>query len=109
MNRYAIEVRAVKILKPPGIAFFMLIAVSPFLYIPVLLSVRDMSEVSESPGSLVPPLDEISFDAYQRVLRSVEDGGEGFTRFIVNSAGLAAGTVVVTLAVSILGAYACTC
>jgi multiple sugar transport system permease protein len=40
------------------------------------------------------------------VLRSVEDGGEGFTRFIVNSAGLAAGTVVVTLAVSILGAYA---
>ena len=40
MNRYAIEMRAVKTLKPLGIAFFMLIA-----------------------GSLVPPLDEISFDA----------------------------------------------
>jgi multiple sugar transport system permease protein len=105
MNRYAIEVRALKILRPLGIAFFVVITVFPFLYM-VLLSVRDISEVIESPGSLVPPLNEISFDAYQRVLRSVEDGGEGFTRFIVNSAGLAAGTVVVTLAVSILGAYA---
>jgi multiple sugar transport system permease protein len=69
MNRYAIEVRALKILKPLGIAFFVLITVFPFLYM-VLLSVRDISEVIESPGSLVPPLDEIS--AYQRVLRSVE-------------------------------------
>jgi multiple sugar transport system permease protein len=104
-SRYAIEVRAFKILRPVGIAFFVLITVFPFLYM-VLLSVRDISEVIESPGSLIPPLNEVSFDAYSRVLKSVEDGGEGFTRFIANSAGLAMGTVVATLAVSILGAYA---
>ena len=40
------------------------------------------------------------------MLRSVEDGGEGFVRFLLNSAGLAAATVSATLAVSILGAYA---
>jgi multiple sugar transport system permease protein len=56
MSRHAIEVRALKILRPLGIAFFVLITVFPFLYM-VLLSVRDISEVIESPGSLVPPLD----------------------------------------------------
>lgn len=105
MNRYAFEVRALKILRPIGIAFFVIITVFPFLYM-ILLSVRDISEVIQAPGQLIPSPSDISFDAYGRVLRSVEDGGEGFTRFLLNSAGLAVATVVATLAVSILGAYA---
>jgi multiple sugar transport system permease protein len=104
-SRYAIEVRALKILRPLGIAFFVLIALFPFYYM-VLLSMRDISEVIESPGSIIIGFSEFSTDAYERVLRSTDDGGEGFVRFLLNSAGLAIATVVVTLFVSVLGAYA---
>jgi multiple sugar transport system permease protein len=104
-SRYAIEVRALKILRPLGIAFFVLITLFPFYYM-VLLSMRDVSEVIESPGSIVVGLGELSTDAYQRVLKPTSQGGEGFMRFILNSAGLALATVVATLVVSILGAYA---
>ncbi len=104
-NRYAIEVTALKILRPLGIAFFVVITVFPFYYM-VLLSVRDISEIIESPGSIIVGLGELSTDAYERVLKPTSEGGEGFLRFLLNSLLLAAGTVVVTLLVSVLGAYA---
>jgi multiple sugar transport system permease protein len=104
-SRYAIETRALRILRPLGIAFFVLITVFPFYYM-VLLSMRELSTVIESPGSIVVGLGELSVDAYERVLKPASSGGEGFLRFLLNSAGLALGTVAVTLAVSILGAYA---
>jgi multiple sugar transport system permease protein len=104
-SRYAIETRALRILRPLGIAFFVLITVFPFYYM-ILLSMRDLSTVIESPGSILVSLGELSTDAYERVLKPTSDGGEGFVRFLLNSFGLAMGTVIVTLAVSILGAYA---
>ncbi len=104
-SRYSVETRALKLLRPLGIAFFVLISLFPFYYM-ILLSMRDISEVIESPGSILIGLGDISFDAYDRVLRSVSDGGEGFIRFLINSALLASATVVLTLFVSILGAYA---
>ena len=104
-NRYAIEVAALKVLRPLGIAFFVLITVFPFYYM-VLLSVRDISEIIESPGSIIVGFGELSTSAYERVLKPTSEGGEGFLRFLLNSLLLAAGTVVVTLAVSVLGAYA---
>jgi multiple sugar transport system permease protein len=103
--RYAIEVRSLRVLRVAGLVFFVLISLFPFYYM-VLLSMREISEVIEAPGQVFVPLGDISLDAYSRVLRSTDDGGEGFTRFLLNSAFLATGTVVVTLAVSILGAYA---
>jgi multiple sugar transport system permease protein len=103
--RYAIEVRSLRILRVLGLVFFVLISLFPFYYM-VLLSMREISEVIEAPGQVFVPLGDISLDAYSRVLRSTDNGGEGFTRFLLNSAFLATGTVVVTLAVSILGAYA---
>jgi multiple sugar transport system permease protein len=105
MNRYRIETRILKVLRPVGIAFFVLITLFPFYYM-VLLSMREISAVIESPGSIVVGLGELSTDAYERVLKPTSEGGEGFLRFLLNSLGLAAATVVVTLVVSILGAYA---
>jgi multiple sugar transport system permease protein len=104
-SRYHVEVAVLRVLRPLGIAFFVCAALFPFYYM-VLLSMREVSEVVQSPGNILPPLGDLSFDAYERVLRSVDDGGEGFTRFLLNSALLAVATVIVTLAVSILGAYA---
>jgi multiple sugar transport system permease protein len=104
-SRYALEVRVLRILRPLGIAFFVLISVFPFYYM-AMLSMRDISEVIQSPGQLFVRLGDISADAYSRVLKPVDSGGEGFARFLVNSLFLATGTVIVTLLASILGAYA---
>jgi multiple sugar transport system permease protein len=104
-SRYAIEVRAFRVLKPLGIAFFSVISLFPFYYM-ILLSTKDISEIIQAPGSILPPIGDFSTAAYERVLKSTDDGGEGFVRFLLNSAGLGLATVVVTLAVSILGAYA---
>ena len=104
-SRYHIEVAALRVLRPLGIAFFVLIALFPFYYM-VLLSMREISEVLESPGQLFIGLGDISTAAYERVLKPTSEGGQGFVRFLLNSAGLGIATVIVTLAVSILGAYA---
>jgi multiple sugar transport system permease protein len=104
-SRYRVEVAVLRVLRPLAIALFVIASVFPFYYM-VLLSMRDISEVIESPGKVLVGFGEISLDAYDRVLGSTENGGEGFTRFLLNSAGLALATVAVTLAVSILGAYA---
>jgi multiple sugar transport system permease protein len=105
LSRYELEVRALKVLRPLGIVFFVLFALFPFYYM-VLLSMREISEVIQSPGSILPAVGEFSTDAYERVLKPTSEGGEGFVRFLLNSLGLSLATVVVTLAVSILGAYA---
>jgi multiple sugar transport system permease protein len=104
-SRDSVERAIFRVLRPLGIAFFVLVALFPFYYM-VVLSMRDISEIAASPGTLLPALGDLSLDAYQRVLRPVDDGGEGFARFLLNSALLATATVVVTLLVSILGAYA---
>lgn len=104
-SRYHVEVTALRVLRPLGIAFFVLIALFPFYYM-ILLSMREISEVLESPGQLFIGLGDISTDAYERVLKPTSEGGQGFVRFLLNSAGLGIATVIVTLAVSILGAYA---
>ena len=103
-RRYHLEVRALRILRPLGIAFFVLIALFPFYYM-VLLSMREISEVIESPGQIFIPLSDLTADAYERVLKPTSDGGLGFVRFLINSALLGVATVLVTIAVSILGAY----
>jgi multiple sugar transport system permease protein len=105
MNRYRIETNALKVLRPLGIAFFVLISLFPFYYM-ILLSMREISEIIEDPGQIVIGLGDLSAAAYERVLKPTSSGGEGFARFLLNSAFLAGATVLVTLAVSVLGAYA---
>ncbi len=104
-SRYHVEVAALRVLRPLGIAFFVLVTLFPFYYM-VLLSMREISEVIESPGSIIVGIGELSTSAYERVLKPTSQGGEGFLRFLLNSLLLALATVGVTLAVSILGAYA---
>jgi multiple sugar transport system permease protein len=94
-----------RVLRPLVIALFLLITLFPFYYM-VLLSMREISEIIESPGQIWIGLGDLTTDAYERVLKPTDDGGLGFVRFLINSALLGLGTVVVTIAVSVLGAYA---
>jgi multiple sugar transport system permease protein len=92
------------VLKWVMIGFFLLATLFPFYYM-VELSVRSIEDVALDPGALWPPRGA-SMDAFREVLRSVDQGGQGFVTFLRNSGVIAIGTVLATLAVSILGAYA---
>jgi len=104
-NRDAVERRALVFLRPATIAFLLLICLFPFYYM-LLLSFRPLDAVLRDPGALWPSNGEIDLGTYGDVLRSTDDGGQGFLTFIKNSFLVAIGTVVLTLMVSIPGAYA---
>jgi multiple sugar transport system permease protein len=104
LSREVVETRVLGVLKWVTIAFFVIATVFPFYYM-LLLSVRAIEDVALDPGALWPPRG-VSLSAFGEVLRSVEDGGQGFVTFLRNSALISFTSVVVTLVVSILGAYA---
>ena len=70
------------------------------------MSFRPLDAVLQDPGALLPQPGEIDFGTYKEVLTSTENGGQGFMTFIRNSSIVAVSTVVLTLLVSIPGAYA---
>jgi multiple sugar transport system permease protein len=104
LSREVVETRILGVLKWITIAFFLVATLFPFYYM-VMLSVRTIEDLALDPGALWPPRG-ISFAAFGEVLRGVDDGGQGFLVFLRNSALIAISSVVVTLVVSILGAYA---
>jgi multiple sugar transport system permease protein len=105
MNRDLVERRVFGVLRPVIIVGLLVITVVPFYYM-VMLSFRPLDSVLQNPGALWPSWGEINFDTYREVLKSTDNGGQGFLTFIKNSLLVALGTVVLTLLVSIPGAYA---
>jgi multiple sugar transport system permease protein len=105
VSRDVIETRVLRILKPFVILFYLGITIVPFYYM-VMLSVRTIESLATDPGAIVPPLDALSLDTYVEVLRSVEDGGQGFVTFLRNSAVIALVAVAASLVLAIPGAYA---
>jgi multiple sugar transport system permease protein len=103
MDRARVQRRSFGILRWVAIVFFFLITVFPFYYM-VMLSVVPISNVLQDPGRLWPT--DVGFGSYQEVLTPVAKGGQGFLSFMANSAIVAIATMVLTLAVSVLGAYA---
>ena len=105
LSREVVETRVLGVLKWVMIAFFVAVTLFPFYYM-VLLSLRTVENLALEPGLLWVSLKEVTFDTYRNVLRSTDDGGQGFLLFLRNSGLVALSSVVVTLLVSILGAYA---
>jgi multiple sugar transport system permease protein len=104
LSREVVETRILGVLKWITIAFFLVATLFPFYYM-VELSIRAIEDVALDPGALWPPRGA-SLAAYGEVLRSVEDGGQGFLVFLRNSGMIALASVALTLLVSILGSYA---
>jgi multiple sugar transport system permease protein len=100
-----VERRAFAVLRPITICIFLFAAVFPFYYM-ILLSFRPLEGVLQEPGSLWVSLSDVDLTTYSDVLKSVDDGGQGFLSFIRNSMLVAMATVVVTLLVAVPGAYA---
>jgi multiple sugar transport system permease protein len=104
-NRDRFENRLFAVLRPVTIVILLLISVVPFYYM-VLLSFRSLDSLTQNPGALWISLDEFDPSTYAEVLAPVSAGGQGFAEFMRNSLLVALATVVVSLLVSIPGAYA---
>lgn len=104
-SREVVERRILGVLRPIVIVLLLIAAVFPFYYM-VVLSFRPLEAVLQDPGALWPKASELDLSTYTSVLQPVEDGGQGFLVFLRNSLGVSLGTVVLTLLVSLPGAYA---
>ncbi|OMH37139.1 transporter [Tersicoccus sp. Bi-70] len=93
------------VLRPVVIVLLLVAAVFPFYYM-VLLSFRPLDQLLQNPGSLWIAPSELQFQTYVDILRSVDEGGQGFLRFIGNSMLVALATVALTLLIAIPGSYA---
>ena len=105
MNRDALEDRIFGVLRWVVIAGLVAVTVFPFWYM-IVLSVRPVDRLLRDPGRLWVTTEELTVDTYRAVLRSVEDGGQGFVSLLINSALVSLATVGLTLLVAIPGAYA---
>ena len=105
VTRDGVERRVLGIARPVVIVALLLVSIFPFYYM-VVLSFRPLEAVLQDPGALWPKAGQIDLSTYTSVLKSVDDGGQGFLTFLRNSLLVALGTVILTLLVSIPGAYA---
>lgn len=105
LTRDVVERRVLAVLRPVVIVALLVAAVFPFYYMGVL-SFRPLDAVLQDPGALWPRRGEVDWSTYTSVLTSVDDGGQGFLVLLRNSLAVSLGTVVLTLLVSLPGAYA---
>ncbi|GHJ55053.1 transporter [Nonomuraea sp. TT08I-71] len=105
MDRDRVETVSLRWLRRLVIAGFLLVTLLPFWYM-LVLSVRPIERLLLDPGSLLVPFGELTVATYAEVLKSVEDGGQGFLTFIRNSGIVALAATALTLVIAIPGAYA---
>lgn len=105
MTRAQFEERLFGTLRWATLAFLAVITIAPFYYM-VLLSLKPIDSLLFDPGSLWVSSKELTFDTYRSVLKPTSEGGQGFLRMLLNSAGVALATVALTLTAAVPGAYA---
>jgi multiple sugar transport system permease protein len=97
--------RAMNVTRWVFIAFLVLVTVFPFYYM-VVLSFVPIESLLLHPGDIWIGSQKLTSETYRTVLASVDDGGQGFTVFLRNSAVVSVVVMLVTILLSILGAYA---
>ncbi|MEV6742334.1 carbohydrate ABC transporter permease [Streptomyces sp. NPDC051104] len=105
MTRARFEERLFGVLRYVVIAGLLLVTVAPFYYM-VMLSFRSTGSLLLHPGALWPQAKEITVKTYETVLKSTDSGGDGLLGMLRNSALVSLGTVVLTLAAAVPGAWA---
>ncbi|MEU6422198.1 carbohydrate ABC transporter permease [Streptomyces spiralis] len=105
LSRAQFEERLFGVLRRLVIAFLAVITLLPFYYM-LLLSVKPIDALLLDPGSLWISAKDFTLSTYHDVLRSTDDGGQGFVKFLLNSALVSLGTVALTLLAAVPGAYA---
>ncbi len=102
MRRERIEKILLIAAKAFGLLFFLALVLFPFYWM-IVSSFKPLEEIMLHPANLGLNLARIDFEAYRAVLFD-----HGFAGYILNSAYVSLITVVLTLGLSIAGAYAVT-
>jgi multiple sugar transport system permease protein len=105
MDRAQVEDRVFGVLRWIVIAVLAVITLFPFYYM-LVLSIRPIEDLLDNPGKIWVDVADWTIATYRRVLTPTDEGGEGFLRLLANSAMVSVAAVVLTLLVSIPGAYA---
>jgi len=102
INRERIENMIIRVLRPVGLAFFIVLAAFPFYWM-VVSSFKSLEELLLKPSNLWLDVSRVNFQAYSDVLFE-----HGFMRYILNSAYVSVVTVIFSVALATLGGYAVT-
>ncbi|MFJ8076687.1 carbohydrate ABC transporter permease [Streptomyces sp. NPDC096176] len=105
MSRTQFEERLFGGLRWVVIAFLAVVTIAPFYYM-ALLSLKPIDALLLDPGSLWVSAKDLTLATYQNVLAPTAEGGQGLLGMLFNSAAVSLGTVVLTLAAAVPGAYA---
>jgi multiple sugar transport system permease protein len=105
MSRARFEDRLFGALRYVVIAGLLVITVFPFYYM-VMLSFRPTGELLLDPGKLWVSLSDLTISTYKNILEPTSEGGQGLLGMLRNTALVAIGTVAMTLAASVPGAWA---
>jgi multiple sugar transport system permease protein len=105
VSRITVEKRTLGVLRWIVIVALVILTVFPFYYM-VELSLVPIQDLLLNPERLWVPIQDWTISTYQTVLKSEDAGGEGFGRFMGNSALVALATVLITMVVAIPGSYA---
>lgn len=101
-GRERIEAFVIRTLRIAGILFFFVIVAFPFYWM-IVSSFKSLQELLLTPSSIGIDLKSIDFSAYREVLFD-----HGFLQYIFNSAYVSAATVIFSLVLATVGAYAVT-
>jgi multiple sugar transport system permease protein len=103
--RLRVENAALRIARWVTILLVVVVSAGPIVY-GIAMSLRTLPDVMNNPLNIFPAPSELNFSAWTSAFRSEENGGFGLARFMLNSLIVAAGTVGISIAFSVLGAYA---
>jgi len=102
MNRERIETNILRILRPAGLLFFIVVVAFPFYWM-VISSLKPLDELVLRPSNLWVDISKVSLSAYYDVLFQHD-----FVRYLANSAYVSVLTVVFSVFLATLGGYAVT-
>lgn len=102
LTRERIEGAVIRGLRIAGVLFFVVLVAFPFYWM-IVSSLKPLEELLLHPSNLGIDIRAINFSAYSEVLFE-----HGFARSITNSAYVSGMTVVLTLFLAVIGAYAVT-
>ena len=104
-TRHRVQSRVFRVGRWVVIIGFLIATLVPFYYM-LLLSVKPIGSLLQNPASFWVRPSEFTLQTYVDVLSSTASGGQGFGRFLVNSAIVALASVALALLIGIPGAYA---
>jgi multiple sugar transport system permease protein len=105
VSRIVVQTRVFGVLRWVVIVLLVLMTLFPFYYM-VELSFVPIEQLLLHPARLWVPVHDLTVTTYRNVLKSTDQGGQGFAHFMRNSAVVALATAIITLVVAIPGAYA---